>query len=1139
MAETSFTPYWRSLEPPAGPNSWIFFTVAKLAGCYQPVAAVSSVGWFPEESLQGTPLTVCCQRIVTIFSDPANHTAIRGELTLADAYYASEGTRKDRLVPVELPELTRRNPADPRRFRPWDRSSVVPFPFISALLLQGVAFDPRRGHGAPARPEPLTTVYRDTDLEWGMVVVDITDLKRVCYGIVGFAVAMAKFIPSLEAERRPFHYDARFHFEEGPLRVMDEVRPRRALSAAEYMEKFNYNSADYCDTSHDSHDIQILDSVPLVDAAALSLVWASAESTVARLPNMTVKPQSLNTQQDQAIKSLIQQTLHSDDFDISVFNHVRHLPSFKALVQEALQGHRDTLNDTRAIGRLIRIAYTRDDDSLGLELLGNLTPNIVSVALDDNLETDETITSLSLCIDSIHGTPAELATALSRASSLKEICLLQDPTRESDALSAQILTTLATQTDVLARAKVVFAGAYSSALRKKFWLQTSPSLMPRQVFPIQQIFVRHQREGRLASFEYNYIHLDDGLLKPERFAAGFLLWLSTLEPPSYAWFDEQAPFLAFSSAPASLTPDLLSAAEVTPILCENFALPISMPENTACSPRARDLAPEGWTVLVSQELNPSARGTNTCCIRYAFVRVRGQQSILVEDPLAPFPGPGEIEVTGLKEFLSITAPEMDRSIIDFCLDNTAKTIAALQTRDEPWESGVEPLSVLSEADAADILIEFLSDARALNRRHRKAMKEDHEINLEPLCQASVVKHAKAGVLIVTIYEARGLSLPEQYQDAFTSQHPTNSHSAANAQSLANSSRPTLSSQTPTTLSGCPDQPQTSSGRGFKGIPTTNGRVSGKYMPYALVDFDKVQVFINSVDGRPDNPLWAGSNTQYKFDVSRVEELTVHLFIRNPTAPPGSGRTQDIFLGVVRLNPRFEAKPPLEDGIWSKKDSDELASEFSGIGCVNIQNGTRKLQIGVDYTENDTSKLNINDFELLKVIGKGCFGKWTLGVLLYEMPTGLPPFYDENTNEMYRKISAESLHFLSSDVVPPAAKDLLTKLLNRDPTQRLGANGSVEIKSHPFFHAIDWIKLLQRKYEPAFKPNVANALDTTNFDPEFTSETPQDSYVDEPVLSQSMQHQFEGFSYRRPVPGLNDAGGSIKDPSFIDGLEDRR
>lgn len=30
----------------------------------------------------------------------------------------------------------------------------------------------------------------------------------------------------------------------------------------------------------------------------------------------------------------------------------------------------------------------------------------------------------------------------------------------------------------------------------------------------------------------------------------------------------------------------------------------------------------------------------------------------------------------------------------------------------------------------------------------------------------------------------------------------------------------------------------------------------------------------------------------------------------------------------------------------------------------------------------------------------------------------------------------------------------------------------------------------------------------------------------------MQNQFTGFSYNRPIAGLGDAGGSVKDPSFV-------
>lgn len=73
--------------------------------------------------------------------------------------------------------------------------------------------------------------------------------------------------------------------------------------------------------------------------------------------------------------------------------------------------------------------------------------------------------------------------------------------------------------------------------------------------------------------------------------------------------------------------------------------------------------------------------------------------------------------------------------------------------------------------------------------------------------------------------------------------------------------------------------------------------------------------------------------------------------------------------------------------------------------------------------------------------------------------------------MYRKILQEPLTFPSSDIVPPAARDLLTRLLDRDPQRRLGATGAAEIKSHHFFANIDWRKLLQRKYEPSFRPSV--------------------------------------------------------------------
>jgi len=82
-------------------------------------------------------------------------------------------------------------------------------------------------------------------------------------------------------------------------------------------------------------------------------------------------------------------------------------------------------------------------------------------------------------------------------------------------------------------------------------------------------------------------------------------------------------------------------------------------------------------------------------------------------------------------------------------------------------------------------------------------------------------------------------------------------------------------------------------------------------------------------------------------------------------------------------------------------------------------------------------------------------------------------------------------------------------------------------------------LLSRPLQELTCWDQADALDTDNFDPEFTSEAPQDSYVEGPILSETMQNQFAGFSYNRPIAGLSDAGGSVKDPSFVGSIQDRR
>ena len=76
--------------------------------------------------------------------------------------------------------------------------------------------------------------------------------------------------------------------------------------------------------------------------------------------------------------------------------------------------------------------------------------------------------------------------------------------------------------------------------------------------------------------------------------------------------------------------------------------------------------------------------------------------------------------------------------------------------------------------------------------------------------------------------------------------------------------------------------------------------------------------------------------------------------------------------------------------------------------------------------------------------------------------------------MYQKILHDPLVF--GDDIGVEARSILTGLLTRDPTQRLGVNGAEEIRSHPFFaNHIDFQKLIQKKIQPPFKPSVSSPV----------------------------------------------------------------
>jgi len=116
--------------------------------------------------------------------------------------------------------------------------------------------------------------------------------------------------------------------------------------------------------------------------------------------------------------------------------------------------------------------------------------------------------------------------------------------------------------------------------------------------------------------------------------------------------------------------------------------------------------------------------------------------------------------------------------------------------------------------------------------------------------------------------------------------------------------------------------------------------------------------------------------------------------------------------------------------------------------------------------------------------------WSLGMVIYEMLVGLPPWYSQDRTKLFKRIQHAPLEFPAIGKVQLSenVKSLIRGLLEKEPKSRFDFSS---LQNHPFFNGLDWEMVYNQKIPSQFIPQVEkeeDEVDTSNFDPAFTKLT---------------------------------------------------
>eukprot|EP00939_MAST-03C_sp_MAST-3C-sp1_P002825 g2825.t1 len=265
------------------------------------------------------------------------------------------------------------------------------------------------------------------------------------------------------------------------------------------------------------------------------------------------------------------------------------------------------------------------------------------------------------------------------------------------------------------------------------------------------------------------------------------------------------------------------------------------------------------------------------------------------------------------------------------------------------------------------------------------------------------------------------------------------------------------------------------------------------------------------DIRPENLLLGGDGHLIVTDfglakaLSRSRNERVDQFDKGNLAIRENKRMQSkVNTSSVTSSPKHAAAGNEREDESDHTISPDLSSLLAGVPAE--ASPSSKATCTATRANRAVTLCGAEEYMAPEMIAGGGYGKsvdwWSVGILLYEMLTGAPPFTQKGRSGSCEKI----FHMILNERVkmPPylskACHGIIRGLLERNVQRRLGCfkstmfkKGGVDaIKMHPFFANTRWEKLVSKDVKPPILPDLADVADTRHFTEDFLSLPPRDT-----------------------------------------------